>query len=221
MKKTILEIAVLLMISACGNNETQNLSKKQVNADSINTNSLKQTSLTSTVLEQDSMSLPEYLYPFVLPNYEVLKFKKGNLNKDNLEDFVLILAVKNENEKGDALRPLLLLTQNEDKTYILTARNDSIVNCRDCGGKLDPLADISIKNGFFTIEHEGGRRERWTKNITFSFNQELNSWFLHRIDETEIDTSNEKDKGISKTRTEKDFGKILFKEYSFEKMDNK
>ncbi len=212
MEKTILKICLLLSLSSCGNKapNTDTAAKEAVVMDT------SKVAVPASV-QTDSMALPAGLKSFVLPNYDVLKFKKGDLNQDKMDDYVVVL--EKQNSDGDALRPLLLITRKADGTFSLAAKNDSIVSCRSCGGKFDPLADIAIKDGFFTIEHEGGSREMWTKNITFRFNKELNTWVLHRIDESEIDTLNEKDKGKSKTRTVKEFGKILFTQYRFDRMD--
>jgi hypothetical protein len=212
MKKTILKVCLLLSLSSCGNKapNTETASKEAVVTDTSKVAS-------PASVQTDSTALPANLKSFVLPNYDVLKFKKGDLNQDNMDDYVVVL--EKQNSDGDALRPLLLITQKADGTFSLAAKNDSIVSCRACGGKMDPLAGITIKDGFFTIEHEGGSREMWTQYITFRFNKELNTWVLHRIDESDIDTLNEKDKGRKKARTDKNFGKILFTAYNAEKMN--
>ena len=165
----------------------------------------------------DSTQLPVAAKSFILPDHEVLKFQKGDLNKDNIEDIVVVL----ENKKGDdmAARPLLLLTQDAKGVYSLAARNDKVVACKGCGGVMgDPLAGITIKNGFFTIEEEGGSRERWTRYITFQFDTTQKTWILHRIDESMTDTQDAKnDKKTVKTA--KNFGKVLFAKYDSEKME--
>ncbi|WP_121964266.1 hypothetical protein [Myroides sp. N17-2] len=50
--------------------------------------------------------------------YEVIRELKMDLNKDGLEDLVLLLFHKND---PDASRPVLILLQQEDNTYILDA----------------------------------------------------------------------------------------------------
>jgi hypothetical protein len=203
MKKHIYEGIILLLLSACGSkNDNQS---PNVSVDTATVNVKSDTAL---------------LQSFIIPNHDILLFEKGDLNSDNVEDIALILKVKNEEDNQDALRPLLLITQNNNKEYTLAARNDSIVACRGCGGKMDPLAGISIKNGYITIEHEGGRREMWTRYITFHFDNTQKDWLLHRIDETSIDTFDPNSKQHSKKKTVDDFGIIPFKEYSFERMEN-
>lgn len=153
--------------------------------------------------------LPQFLKKFVLPEHNVLKFKKGDLNKDKLDDYIIVL--ENQKNDGMAARPLLLIVQTAKGTYKLAAQNDNVVSCKDCGGKMDPLHGIAIKNGFFTIEHEGGSREMWTRYITFRYDAAQKSWALHRIDESVVDTLEPSGKNNSKkTRTTKEFGTVLF-----------
>lgn len=212
MKKTIYISLVLLTIAiGCDNNKTNN-QPTQEKADT--------TTVTTVVTDSksiDSTQLPESAKAFILPNHEVLKFQKGDLNKDNIEDIVVVL----ENKKGDdmSVRPLLLLLQDAKGVYTLAARNDKVVACKGCGGMMgDPLEDIAIKNGFFTIEEAGGSRERWTRYITFQYDSAQKTWVLHRIDESMVDTIEPKNDKKS-VKTAKNFGKILFAQYDSEKME--
>lgn len=200
----------MLLTVAMGCSDNKNNSQpKQEKADT--------TAATPAAAPIDSTQLPAAAKSFILPDHEVLKFQKGDLNKDNIEDIVVVL----ENKRGDdmAARPLLLLIQDAKGVYTLAARNDKVVACKGCGGVMgDPLAGITIKNGFFTIEEEGGSRERWTRYITFQFDTAQKTWILHRIDESMTDTQNAKNDTKS-TKTAKNFGKMLFAKYDSEKID--
>ncbi len=202
---------LLTVAMSCSDNKTNN-QPKQEKADIPTVTTV----VTDSKLS-DSTQLPEFAKSFILPNHEVLKFQKGDLNKDNIGDIVVVL----ENKKGDDMsaRPLLLLTQDAKGTYTLAARNDKVVACKGCGGMMgDPLAGIAIKNGFFTIEEAGGSRERWTRYITFQFDAAQKTWVLHRIDESSADTQDAKN-DIKSAKTAKNFGKILFAQYDSEKME--
>ncbi len=212
MKKTIYISFMFLTIAiGCDSNKTNNL-PKQEKADT--------TAVTTVITDSkssDSTQLPEAAKAFVLPNHEVLKFQKGDLNKDNIEDIVLILEKKGDDEQ--AARPLLLLIQDVKGVYTLAARNDKVVACKGCGGMMgDPLAGIAIKNGFFTIEEEGGSRERWTRYITFQYDAAQKIWVLHRIDVSSVDTFEPKNDKKS-VKTAKNFGKILFTQYDSETIE--
>lgn len=213
MKKTIY-ISFMLLTVAMGCSDNKNNSQpKQEKADTT----AATTVATPAAAPIDSTQLPTTAKSFILPDHEVLKFQKGDLNKDNIEDIVVVL----ENKKGDdmAARPLLLLTQDAKGVYSLAAQNDKVVACKGCGGVMgDPLAGIAIKNGFFTIEEEGGSRERWTRYITFQYDAAQKTWVLYRIDESMTDTQDAKnDKKTMKTA--KNFGKVLFEKYDSAKMD--
>jgi hypothetical protein len=212
MKKTIyIYFMSLTMAVGCDNSKTTNLPKEE-----------KADTTAATIVATDSQSsnstqLPTSAKSFVLPNHDVLKFQKGDLNKDNIEDIVLVLEQKDGDDM--AARPLLLLLQDAKGVYTLAARNDKVVACKGCGGMMgDPLAGIAIKNGFFTIEEEGGSRERWTRYITFQYDAAQKTWVLHRIDETMVDTLEPKNDTKS-VKTAKNFGKILFAQYDSEKME--
>lgn len=202
---------LLTVAMGCSDNKNQNVST-QIKADTTAT-----TTAAPVAEPSDSTQLPAAAKPFVLPNYKVLAFKKGDLNKDNIEDLVVVLDTLGDDDM--AARPLLLLTQDAKGVYSLAARNDKVVACKGCGGMMgDPLAGIAIKKDFFTIEEEGGSRERWTRYITFQYDAAQKTWVLHRIDESMTDTQDAKNDTKS-TKTAKNFGKVLFAKYDSAKMD--
>lgn len=212
MRKTFYISFMLLTVAmSCSDSKTNN-QPKQEKADTVAVKTVVTDSKSS-----DYTQLPESAKSFVLPNHEVLKFQKGDLNKDNIEDIVLVLEKKGADDM--AARPLLLLIQDAKDVYTLAARNDKVVACKGCGGMMgDPLAGIALKNGFFTIEESGGSRERWTRYITFQYDTAQKTWVLHRIDESSVDTQDAKNDTKS-AKTAKNFGKILFAQYDSEKME--
>ncbi|HTL09229.1 MAG TPA: hypothetical protein VL307_13260 [Chitinophagaceae bacterium] len=121
------------------------------------------------------------LQKFIPPNYLLLDSASGDLDKDSLPDLVLVLKVNNEAEAPDTTRPLLLLRKNKAGLYALIARNDSVVLCLGCGGAMgDPYQGITIKNGYFSIEHYGGSSWRWSRIITFRYDSNSKRFILHR-----------------------------------------
>lgn len=202
---------LLTVAMGCSDNKNQNVSTQ------IKTDTTATTTAAPVAEPSDSTQLPAAAKPFVLPNYKVLAFKKGDLNKDNIEDLVVVLDTLGDDDM--AARPLLLLTQDAKGVYSLAARNDKVVACKGCGGMMgDPLAGIAIKKDFFTIEEEGGSRERWTRYITFQYDVAQKTWVLHRIDESMTDTQDAKNDTKS-TKTAKNFAKVLFAKYDSAKMD--
>lgn len=152
---------------------------------------------------------------FIPSGYSVLDSALGNLNGDNLTDAILILKKNGEEKTSDVVdnpekRPLLILTGNPDNTFTLAARNDNTVFCVDCGGVLgDPYNGITIKNGYFSVEHYGGSSWRWARIITYKYSEAEKGWFLHKDGSESFHASNpEKVETIIKTT--KDFGKVPF-----------
>ena len=111
---------------------------------------------------ESSVSVPSNLKNFILKGYEVLDITKGDLNRDAYPDAIMVLFKKGERETSDVIehpekRPLLILIGQANKSYKLAARSDNAVYCVDCGGQMgDPFTGITIKNGYFSVEHYGG-----------------------------------------------------------------
>ncbi len=154
---------------------------------------------------------------FIPAAYSILDSASGDINKDGKKDLVLILKSKEEEMKVDTSRPLLLLAGDGKGSYKLEERNDSIVLCRGCGGAFgDPYAGITIKNGFFSIEHYGGSSWRWTRIITFRYDSKLKQYILHRDAGDSFHTS-DPDKSKLHIYNKEDFGKLLFRKYTYSK----
>ena len=136
------------------------------------------------------------------------------MNKDGIIDKILIL--KSELEQGgyDTLRrPVIILLRNKNGELRKAFENNYIVLNGDDGGiHGDPYHGITIKNGFFSIEHFGGSGWRWNYVITFKYDAQLKNWKLHQIgNETwHISKPEEFESHIT---TSKEFGTVLFKDY--------
>jgi hypothetical protein len=154
--------------------------------------------------------------------FSLLDSASGDLNKDKYPDYILILKKNNESEISNcldnpSLRPLYIFLGNESNKFTLVASNEKAVLCFDCGGIFgDPYDGITIKNGFFTIEHYGGSAWRWTKYITFKYNTKDSNWYLHKVISHNYHNSNP-NKISSKVLTTKNFGKILFEDFDIYK----
>ena len=130
---------------------------------------------------------------------------------------MVILKNNQEDINADTTRPLLLLIGHGKGLYKLVERNDSIVLCKGCGGMFgDPYAGITIKNGFFSIEHYGGSNWRWTRIITFKYDIKLKQFVLHR-DAGESYHTFDPNKTTRNIYNKEDFGQLLFSKYSYDK----
>lgn len=200
-----LGITILLLISG------------QILSQTITNVELKNNDLTKT-----TERLKTYLLTFIPKDYSILDTATGNLNLDEYPDMILVLKKDEEEKTSDVVdhpekRPLLILVGQSDGTFKLVARNDNTVYCIDCGGIMgDPYQGISIKNGYFSVEHYGGSAWRWTRIITYKYSKTENYWFLHK-DGSDSYHASEPEKVISEILTTKNFGKIPFDKFDIYK----
>lgn len=138
MKNIIILIAFLFSIQSCGD-KMQNTTIQTPGADTTN-QSLSDTQSTidtSTYTEMnDEPDEDDFIYPQkgskasdflpenTLQEYEIQYEASGDLNNDDLADIVVIL--KNMEIKT-ALRPMLVLLQNKDKTYRLDKVSNLVI----------------------------------------------------------------------------------------------
>lgn len=219
-------IASIIFISfSCGQNTHESVSSSDTLVrDSASSgivqsapDSAVQPTETHTAYNNEVTTLPASVALFVPKGYAVLDTASGNLNLDAYTDMILVLKNKEE-ESADAAgdpvkRPLLILLGKENNTYALAAESDNVVSCVTCGGTMgDPFKDVVIKNGYFSVEHEGGAGWRWTRTITFKYAPDANNWFL---DKDGGDTYHAGDPDHVKTeiKTTKDFGKVAFESF--------
>lgn len=154
----------------------------------------------------------------ILPvDFTILDSASGDINKDGIKDIVLILKNNYEPFNTGTARPLLLLQGNKEGNFIVMSRNDSVVLCMGCGGAYgDPYDGITIKNGYFSIEHHGGSGWRWTRIITFKFDKKNKSFLLHRDAGYSWHIS-DPNKTTENIFNKTDFDKLSFEKYSFNK----
>lgn len=166
----------------------------------------------------EGANVPSEIKAFVPDGYEAISATTGDLNLDSFADVILVVKKPNEKETSDVVdnptkRPLLVLLGEGKNKYKLAGRNDNVVLCVDCGGIFgDPFNGISIKNGFFSVEHYGGSAWRWTKIITFKYSPTDKNWLLSRVGSDSYHASNP-NKVEKSVKTAKNFGKVLFEKY--------
>jgi hypothetical protein len=223
--KRLLTLSILTCCFACGQHSSPVTTKLKADTVALKTDTLTQEQFEAASTKSDDYeenSLPSNAHDFIPQEYGLLGSARGDLNRDSLEDMVLVLYKKGEDTSDmdhPAKRPLLLLIGQPDSTYKLAAKNDNAVYCKNCGGMLGaPFQDIVIKNGYFSVEHYGGSAWRWTRTITFKYAAEENKWYLHK-DGHESFHVDEPKKVKSKILTTKDFGKVAFEDFDAYKQD--
>ena len=213
-------IFLLLTLFSC------NQSPRKENKTSLITDTLTTTDNQPKreAFKQDIYNLPNELLEFVPTNFSVLDTISGDLNLDEINDYILVLKKNGEDSLTNVVdnperRPLLILLRDKNNKLQLVRRNNNTVYCIDCGGMMgDPFMGITIKNGYFSVEHYGGSAWRWTRIITYKYSKQDNEWFLHK-DGSESFNASEPEKVESNIRTTKDFGKIKFEEFDIYKED--
>ncbi|WP_211166234.1 hypothetical protein [Mucilaginibacter robiniae] len=171
---------------------------------------------------KEAVAVPANLKSFIPKGYEALDLTQGNLNRDAYPDAVLVLYKVGEEKSSNVIshpekRPLLVLVGQANKTYQLAARSNNAVYCVDCGGQMgDPFTGITIKNGYFSVEHYGGSGWRWTRIVTFKYNTAEKSWYLFK-DGGERFHAISHEQGKTEIKTVKDFGKVPFERFDIYK----
>ncbi len=148
--------------------------------------------------------------PFVEKNTTISTVERGDLNRDGLEDIVLVL----EPDDPAQPRPLLILVRDAKGKLKLAKRSANAVACKECGGVMgDPFQGITIGKGRFTVEHYGGSAWRWTANYTFAWSRRDQSWQLVRVENHSFHASEPDKVEIVVHTPPKDFGLIDVTEF--------
>ena len=151
---------------------------------------------------------------FVPKGFSILDQASGDLNQDGFNDYIVILRNNLDTLSADTARPLLVIHGQQNGSYKLIGRNDSIVLCKSCGGAFgDPYSAITIKDNYFSVEFYGGSAWRWSRVITFKYNLTTKSYILHK-DAGESFNAFEPDKTEYQTYHKELWNKISFKKYT-------
>jgi len=171
-----------------------------------------------SLLSLESQAQFQPLNSYILKDFVILDSFSGDINNDKIKDLVLILKHNQEEDNFDTTRPLLLLEGNNQGLYRLMAKNDNVVLCKICGGVYgDPFEGITLENGGFTLDFRGGSRWRWTRHISFKFDKISSQFILYKDIGIAYDGSNPEGKIDKKKYNKKDFGRLPFTKYNYEK----
>jgi len=221
----------VLFLAACGNAPVENR-KDSTAADSLaamtdTTLPRLQSSLLDTIsmkantalIQQDSVAIAKAMSENVPGGWEIMDTMTGDLNRDKYSDLLIVLSRVGEfGNDSDLVRPLLILTGNSAGELIFRERNDNVVLCYHCGGVMgDPYDGLAIRNGYFSVQHYGGSSWRWSKIITFRYNESQKTWFLHRdagesFNVFEIDSVEPREDVFNQDQ----YGKMKFVEYTYD-----
>ncbi len=216
MKSTIFILLIypVMLLFACSG-KTENMDNDIEKVKKI-LEEKEETTKESTV-DAAKKELGKPLTDYVVDDYSILDTVFGDLNKDEIKDCILVLKSKNEKNsdfRDEINRPLIILIGEGKNKYTFVGRNDRVVYCKACGGVFgDPYDQVVIKNGYFSVEHYGGSNWRWTRIITFKYDEKKKNWFLHRDGGDSFHTSNPEDTK-TEVKTTKDFGVVSFENFN-------
>ncbi len=212
-------ILALLILQSC-----ENRTKITENENNINDTDILifKNNPNGENLSNEAQNLPIEVLKFVPTDHSLLDSATGDLNLDGIQDLVLILKRNGEDTLSNVIdhpekRPLLLLIRDANDQLTLARRNNNIVYCIDCGGTMgDPYVGLTIKDGYFSIEHYGGSSWRWSRTITCKYDNKAKEWYVYK-DHSESFHASDPEKVEYKTKTAKDIGKVKFADFDIYK----
>lgn len=154
----------------------------------------------------DDTKIPEEIRSFILPDTRLLAIETADLNRDGLNDYLLVLEKPDVEEEQ---RPLLILLRLADGSLKLVKQNNRAVYCSSCGGMMgDPFQGVKAGKGTFTISHYGGSAWRWSVETTFNYSKKDKTWQLVLVQNDSFHAGDPEDVTSKSYRPPKDYGKI-------------
>jgi hypothetical protein len=194
-------------------------------------NTLLITPLLIVSISAYSDSLPQKITQQIPAGYEVMTYESGQLDQDNLLDYLVVLQSVNEKKSDleadtDLSRPLIIFAQNKDGSFTQFKRNNHVVFTKNQGGQCDPFEEgggLVIKDHYFTVQNVNACGSHWTDFITFRYVPALNDWVFHkRISESWVMNSSNNPNAEAlvlegrKVQSAKKQQPILFEKYRIE-----
>ncbi|HEX7904318.1 MAG TPA: hypothetical protein VF487_10595 [Chitinophagaceae bacterium] len=121
---------------------------------------------------------------FIPAGYDTLAVAQGDLNKDKIDDYVLVLQSVNEKNTDPSVvdtdslpARILVVIFKKANQYVLGVKTDKAIMCRYCGGVFgEPFDYVIIEKGVLNIHHYGGSTWRWSE--THKFRYQKNEFYL-------------------------------------------
>ena len=218
--KKLTVLASLALLTACSDTSTEN-KKDSPAPDTVAVNDTKHphstvldtvpVTTTKSVTRVSTDKLAQAIAEFTPATWNMMNTMTGDLNRDAYTDLLMIVR-----DDSDTTRRLLVLIGDADGNFTRAAENANVVMCKECGGVWgDPYDGLAIKNGYFSVEHYGGSSWRWTKIITFKYNEAQKTWLLHRDAGVSFHTSDPEGKEEEIVEHQEEYGKLKFADYKY------
>jgi hypothetical protein len=105
-------------------------------------------------------------------NCSVLESVQGDLDKDDIDELVVVYNEVMEAQDGVYKRPLIIYKKN-DEEWVEWKRSDQALYNSDGGGVLgDPYDGIEIRKGILEVRHFGGSNSKWRFTDKYRFQDE-------------------------------------------------
>ncbi len=162
--------------------------------------------------ETETVKVPAEVQPFVKDHSKPIALEAADLNGDGREDFVLVVEREKPEIDNDGFpinqRPLLILVRGKNGKLTEAKRNEKIVYCSECGGRMgDPFQGVDVAKNTFTVKHYGGGGQRWSANYTFNYFKADKTWRLVRNEDETFHVADTENVN-KKVKRRDDFGKI-------------
>ena len=131
MKEIPTNIFLCLFLTLCSCN--QNLKQEKLAVKNIDTITAGLENIQKTEpFSQEVNNLPNELLEFVPKNYSILDTVSGDINLDEINDYILVLKKNGEDTLSDVIdtperRPLLILLRNKHNKLQLARKNNNTV----------------------------------------------------------------------------------------------
>ncbi len=96
-------------------------------------------------------------------NYAIVDSVKGDLDKDNIEELVIVYNTEKEKEEAfeSVPRELIIYKRIKDNWMVWKKSKSAVYGSRDGGMMGDPFGEIEIKNGILLVSQNGGSSWKW------------------------------------------------------------
>ena len=127
---------------------------------------------------------PQSKLSFIPPTYDITDSLIIDFNKDNIQDFIIVLESNLQDSLEEEYPRILIALQGIDSfNYKMSAINDSLLLCKDCGGFFDPYEGISFDQDTLLITQWGGSSWRWGVEYSCVYDRNDNTWYIVKVHE--------------------------------------
>lgn len=143
----------------------------------------------------------------------VINFEKsGDLNRDGIDDKILVLEKQSDSFPKTFLAKVIILDKNENAVKIYS--NENIIAPSTGNSLAEGLLDIVIRSGYFTFEDNiSAGYTNQTVYTTFFYNTRDHQIYLHRYGLQTTYPDGGPEKNWTETFSAKNFGKIDFEDF--------